>query len=46
MAFFVAMISRSCNSFKELHAKLKSGDGQYGGADPEDKDEYVAENFI
>ena len=34
------------DAFEELHAKLKSGDGEYAGADPEDKDEYKAENVF
>ncbi len=32
------------DAFEELHAKLKAGEGEYAGADPEDKDEYQAEN--
>ncbi|MEJ5245216.1 MAG: class I SAM-dependent DNA methyltransferase [Bacteroidota bacterium] len=34
------------DAFEELHAKLKSGKGEYAGADPEDKDEYKAENVF
>jgi len=34
------------DSFKELHTKLKEGRGQYEGADPEDQDEYKAENIF
>lgn len=34
------------DSFEELHEKLVKGDGQYAGADPEDKDEYKAENVF
>jgi type I restriction enzyme M protein len=34
------------DSFEELHSKLKSGQGDYAGADPEDKDEYKAENVF
>jgi len=34
------------DSFKELHIKLKESKGQYEGADPEDKDEYKAENVF
>ncbi len=34
------------DSFEELYKKLKSGDGDYSGADPEDKDEYKAENVF
>jgi type I restriction enzyme M protein len=34
------------DAFEELHAKLKSGEGDYAGADPEDKDEYKAENVF
>jgi type I restriction enzyme M protein len=34
------------DAFEELHAKLKSGQGEYAGADPEDKDEYKAENVF
>lgn len=33
-------------AFEELHAKLKSGQGEYAGADPEDKEEYKAENVF
>jgi len=34
------------DSFEELYEKLKSGEGEYAGADPEDKDEYKAENVF
>ncbi len=34
------------DSFEELHIKLKEGKGQYEGADPEDQDEYKAENVF
>ena len=34
------------DAFEELHEKLKSGEGEYAGADPEDKDEYKAENVF
>jgi len=34
------------DAFEELHLKLKSGKGEYAGADPEDKDEYKAENVF
>ena len=34
------------DAFEELHSKLKSGKGDYSGADPEDKDEYKAENVF
>ncbi len=34
------------DAFEELHNKLKSGKGDYAGADPEDKDEYKAENVF
>jgi type I restriction enzyme M protein len=34
------------DSFEELHSKLKNGQGDYAGADPEDKDEYKAENVF
>lgn len=34
------------DAFEELHDKLKSGKGDYAGADPEDKDEYRAENVF
>lgn len=34
------------DSFVELFAKLQSGAGDYAGADPEDKDEYKAENVF
>lgn len=34
------------DSFEELHKKLKAGIGDYAGADPEDKDEYKAENVF
>ena len=33
-------------SFEELHKKLEAGVGDYAGADPEDKDEYKAENVF
>ncbi len=34
------------DSFLELHNKLISGKGDYAGSDPEDKDEYKAENVF
>lgn len=34
------------DSFEELYNKLKNGEGEYAGADPEDKDEYKAENVF
>ena len=34
------------DAFLELHDKLKAGKGEYDGADPEDPDEYGAENVF
>lgn len=34
------------DAFDELYEKLKKGAGDYKGADPEDKDEYKAENVF
>jgi type I restriction enzyme M protein len=34
------------DAFEELHEALESGMGEYKGADPEDKDEYKAENVF
>jgi len=34
------------DAFEELYKKLRSGKGEYDGADPEDKDEYKAENVF
>ena len=34
------------DSFEELYQKLKTGEGNYDGADPEDCDEYKAENVF
>jgi type I restriction enzyme M protein len=34
------------DAFEELYEKLKTGEGEYAGADPEDKDEYKAENVF
>ncbi len=34
------------DSFEEHHAKLSSGEGDYAGANPEDPDEYRAENVF
>lgn len=34
------------DTFDEHHAKLISGDGDFAGADPEDKDEYLAANVF
>lgn len=34
------------DAFEELYTKLKNGEGEYAGADPEDKDEYKAENVF
>lgn len=34
------------DAFEEQYEKLKAGEGEYAGADPEDKDEYKAENVF
>ncbi len=34
------------DSFEEMYNTLKAGEGEYAGADPEDKDEYKAENVF
>ena len=34
------------DAFEEHYAKLKAGAGDYAGADPEDRDEYKAENVF
>ena len=34
------------DSFEELYNKLETGEGEYAGADPEDMDEYKAENVF
>ncbi len=34
------------DAFDELYARLQAGEGEYAGADPEDKDEYTAENVF
>ena len=34
------------DAFEELYAKLQAGEGEFAGADPEDKDEYKAENIF
>ena len=34
------------DAFEELYSKLKDGKGEYEGADPEDKNEYVAEKVF
>src|SRR6056297_3996565 len=34
------------DAFEELHSKLLAGEGEFAGADPEDKDEYKAENVF
>src|SRR3989338_7316208 len=34
------------DSFEEMFSKLQAGAGDYAGADPEDKDEYKAENIF
>lgn len=34
------------DSFEEMFNRLKAGEGDYTGADPEDKDEYKAENVF
>lgn len=34
------------DAFEELHEKLAAGEGDYEGADPEDADEYRAENVF
>ena len=34
------------DAFEELYEKLQLGEGEYAGADPEDRDEYKAENVF
>lgn len=34
------------DAFEAQYAKLQAGEGEYAGADPEDKDEYTAENVF
>lgn len=34
------------DAFEEMHSRLLAGKGQYAGADPEDSDEYRAENIF
>jgi len=34
------------DAFEGLYAKLKKGEGEYAGSDPEDRDEYKAENVF
>src|SRR4051794_37968460 len=34
------------DSFEEHHVKLKAGKGEYAGVNPEDPDEYRAENIF
>jgi type I restriction enzyme M protein len=34
------------DAFEDLYARLKAGEGEYVGADPEDTDEYKAENVF
>ena len=34
------------DAFEDLHNRLKEGKGDFAGADPEDKDEYKAENVF
>jgi type I restriction enzyme M protein len=34
------------DSFEEHHTKLVAGEGEYSGANPEDPDEYLAENIF
>jgi type I restriction enzyme M protein len=34
------------DAFEEYHAKLASGKGEYANADPEDREEYKAENVF
>lgn len=41
--FFLKYIS---DAFEDHHAKLEKGEGEFSGADPEDRDEYKAENIF
>jgi type I restriction enzyme M protein len=34
------------DAFNDLHEKLKAGKGEFEGADPEDPDEYLADNIF
>lgn len=34
------------DAFEDHHAKLEKGEGEFSGADPEDRDEYKAENIF
>jgi type I restriction enzyme M protein len=40
------VIALSNDAFEQLHKKLEAGEGEYAGADPEDPDEYKAENVF
>ena len=33
------------DAFEELYSTLRKGEGEYAGSDPEDRDEYKAENI-
>lgn len=34
------------DAFEDLYARLKTGEGEFEGADPEDSDEYLAQNIF
>lgn len=46
IALGLILLKYISDAFEELHAQLKAGKGEYEGADPEDRDEYKAQNVF
>src|SRR3989338_5367694 len=46
VVFGLIFLKYISDSFEEMYTKLRKGEGEMAGADPEDKDEYKAENIF
>lgn len=46
VALGLVFLKHISDSFNEMHQKLLAGEGECEGADPEDKDDYKAENVF
>ena len=44
IVFGLMFLKYISDSFEELYSRLRKGEGDYAGSDPEDRDEYKAEN--
>ena len=45
IVFGLMFLKYISDSFEELYSRLRKGEGDYTGSEPEDRDEYKAENI-